>query len=187
VERGPVSDHPMKSFFKRIRGRTAVRRFALLLPATLILIAATAFARPAWEKHRSAKASRNQSGRAAVKEFLVSPAKAGPPPLFTQLDTDGDGLLSPWEIEWATESLRAMDRNEDGWIENSRSFDTPDAMDKPALLRQRTHRLRGIIHHRHRTVSTTLTADRPSATARLQLAKTAYKRQKSLAVRSFST
>ncbi|MBL6765315.1 MAG: hypothetical protein ISQ14_10195 [Verrucomicrobiae bacterium] len=108
----------MKSFFKRIRGRTAVRRFALLLPATLILIAATAFARPAWEKHRSAKASRNQSGRAAVKEFLFSPAKAGPPPLFTQLDTDGDGLLSPWEIEWATESLRAMDRNEDGWIEN---------------------------------------------------------------------
>lgn len=38
------------------------------------------------------------------------------PPLFERFDTDGDGRLSPWEIEWAAESLRALDRDDDGWI-----------------------------------------------------------------------
>jgi len=103
----------MNALLESLRRRPVVLAFC---GVTLLALAATAIARPGFRARSKRPGPNAFEDRAAVDGFLFGPRPPETDPLFARLDTDGDGHLAPWEIEWATESLRSMDANRDGWV-----------------------------------------------------------------------
>lgn len=101
----------MSNIIQSFRHRPLVISFALAL---LLALTISSLARPG---NRNQKQRQRSKVSQNVDNFLFAPhppARIGP--LVELLDTDRDGRLSPWEIEWAAESLRTLDRDQDGWI-----------------------------------------------------------------------
>lgn len=89
------------------------RPVAIALASVLLLaVGATAWAHPKFRKARRP----HMQDPSAINEFLFAPRGPAGDSLFIRLDTDGDGRLAPWELEWAAESLRSLDVNHDGWV-----------------------------------------------------------------------
>ena len=99
----------MTALNENLRRRPAACALASVL---LLAVGATAWAHPKFRKP-SRPHFHNPS---AINQFLFAPRSPTGDSIFIRLDTDGDGQLAPWELEWAAESLRSLDVNHDGWV-----------------------------------------------------------------------